>query len=336
MLMAKLISDVVLDAAYDWLCRRRRDYPDHADVWDFRHHWPAGKARLQADLSAGDFRFGLLDRITKADGEDIDLWSARDALVLKALALVLGDHLPISPRCTHVRGHGGAKAAVRQVWAGLAGNRFVLRTDVKSYYASIDHLLLLDQLAAFIKDRRVLNLLGQYMRRTAERGGEFWDYQKGISLGCPLSPLMGAFFLHELDERLEQAGFFCVRFMDDILVLAPTRWKLRRAVRLVNAVLGGLGLEKHPDKTFIGRIDRGFDFLGYHFRRTRLTAAGTTIQRAIEHAARLYEQERRDRKGLSLLGQYLRRWNGWLKGGLADFPVASGLAPPARHEAEPG
>jgi len=135
MLMAKLISDVVLDAAYDWLCRRRRDYPDHADVWDFRHHWPAGKARLQADLSAGDFRFGLLDRITKADGGDIDLWSARDALVLKALALVLGEHLPISPRCTHVRGHGGAKAAVRQVWAGLAGSRFVLRTDVKSYYA---------------------------------------------------------------------------------------------------------------------------------------------------------------------------------------------------------
>jgi len=89
MLMAKLISDVVLDAAYDWLCRRRLDYPSHADVWDFRRHWPAEKARLQSDLSAGRFRFGLLDRITKAEGEEIDLWSARDALVLKALATVL-------------------------------------------------------------------------------------------------------------------------------------------------------------------------------------------------------------------------------------------------------
>jgi RNA-directed DNA polymerase len=39
----------------------------------------------------------------------------------------------------------------------------VLRTDVKSYYASIDHLLLLDQLAVHIKDRRVLNLMGQYL-----------------------------------------------------------------------------------------------------------------------------------------------------------------------------
>ena len=72
MLMAQLISDAVLDEAYDWLCRRQRDYPEDAEVWDFRHAWPAEKARFQSDLSAGRFCFGLLDRITKADGEVID------------------------------------------------------------------------------------------------------------------------------------------------------------------------------------------------------------------------------------------------------------------------
>ena len=48
----------------------------------------------------------------------------------------------------------------------------------------------------------------------------FWDYERGISLGCPLSPLIGAFFLDELDRCLGQTGLFYVRFMDDILVLA--------------------------------------------------------------------------------------------------------------------
>ncbi len=43
--------------------------------------------------------------------------------------------------------------------------------------------LLLDRLARFIPDRSVLNLLGQYMRRTAERGGCFHDHVRGISLG---------------------------------------------------------------------------------------------------------------------------------------------------------
>ena len=49
----------------------------------------------------------------------------------------------------------------------------------------------------------------------------------------------------------------------------------------------GLKLEKHPDKTFIGRIEKGFDFLGYHFRREGLTVARDTVERFIERAARL-------------------------------------------------
>jgi len=78
------------------------------------------------------------------------------------------------------------KAAVRQVMRHLlSANRFVFGTDVKSYYASIDHFLLPDPLAEHIKDRRALNPLGQYLRRTAERGGVFRDYVRGISLGCP-------------------------------------------------------------------------------------------------------------------------------------------------------
>ncbi len=131
-ILAELTSGDVLDTAYDWLCRRRRAYPADADVWSFRQAWAQEKDKLNAALAAGRFRFGLLARITLKDGEEIDLWSARDALVLKALAIVLAKHLPVSPRCTHVKDHGGAKAAVRQVWAKLPANRFVLRTDVKS------------------------------------------------------------------------------------------------------------------------------------------------------------------------------------------------------------
>ncbi len=70
-------------------------------------------------MAAGRFRFGLLTRITLKDGEEIDLWSARDVLVRNALAIVLAKHLPVSPRCTHVKGRGGAKAAVRQLMRHL-------------------------------------------------------------------------------------------------------------------------------------------------------------------------------------------------------------------------
>ena len=66
-----LLAALASDATFAWLCKRRRDYPDDADVWDFRRHWPAEKARLQSDLSTGGFRFGLLDGITRADSEEM-------------------------------------------------------------------------------------------------------------------------------------------------------------------------------------------------------------------------------------------------------------------------
>jgi len=47
-----------------------------------------------------------------------------------------------------------------------------------------------------------------------------------------------------LDEALERTGLFFTRYMDDVIVLAPTRWRLRRAVKIVNEVLTGLRLEK--------------------------------------------------------------------------------------------
>jgi len=47
----------------------------------------------------------------------------------------------------------------------------------------------------------------------------------------------------------------------------------RKTVPLGRPSLGALSLEKHPDKTFIGRIERGFDFLGYHFSPEGLTVS---------------------------------------------------------------
>ncbi len=97
---------------------------------------------------------------------------------------------------------------------------------------------------------------------------------------------------------------------------APSRWTLRRAVKVVNDVRAGLRLEKHPDKTFIGRIERGFDFLGYHFSRDGVRVAKATIEKFIKRASRLYEQKRVGAGAPDALGMYVRRWVGWASGGL--------------------
>ena len=69
--------------------------------------------------------------------------------------------------------------------------------------------------------------------------------------------------------------------MGNILLLAPTLHKLRVGVRRVYQHLQALGLGQHQDKTFNGRIVKGFHFLGGHLSRAELSVAAGTLERFV-------------------------------------------------------
>lgn len=307
----------MIDQAYLWLCRQRKNYPPNADIWDFRFHWATHKPRLIRQLRTGRYTFAPQQRLVRADGTVIHLWGSQDALVMKAMALVLGPRLPISPRCTHVTGNGGLKGALRWVRSRLSRYRYVFRTDVQGYYDHIDQALLIRQLEPIVKDKVVMRLLVQCIQRTVEWGGTFLRIRRGIGRGCPLSPLFGALYLKPLDDAMEQAQIPYVRYMDDWVVLETRRWRLRKAIRLVNQVLNDLFLEKHPEKTWIGPIDRGFDFLGYRHIRAGCYPAKDTVQRFHARITRLYEQGTPPAR----IGVYEARWWRWVYGGLPKGAV---------------
>ncbi len=77
-------------------------------------------------------------------------------------------------------------------------------------------------------------------------------------------------------------------------------------------------MEKHPDKTFIGRIEKGFDFLGYHLGSGGLGVAKATIEKFIKRASRLYEQKRIGKVAPDALGMYIRRWMRWVRSGVGE------------------
>ncbi len=92
-------------------------------------------------------------------------------------------------------------------------------------------------------------------------------------------------------------------------------WKPRDAIKRVNQTLAELKVEQHPEKTFIGRICRGFEFLGYRIHPGRLGVAKKTAERFAERVTRLYEQG----AGVYRIGEYVRRWWIWVKSGLRHF-----------------
>ena len=85
----------------------------------------------------------------------------------------------------------------------------------------------------------------------------------------------------------------------------------------MNQTFNELMLEQHPDKTLIGRAERGFDFLGYYFNPDGLSVAWKTVERLMERVARLYEQGADSLR----IGQYVSRWIGWVEGGFGMWEV---------------
>lgn len=255
-----------------------------------------------------------LDGIWTEDGHRFARWSPDSRELIAAgladLRVQLTDTL--SPACTHVRGQGGVKGTVRFAQAMTARLPFVARFDIRSYYESIDHDVLLDQLRLAQVSPELAALVGEYLRVP-----DIHHTRRGTIAGAALSPLLGALYLTPLDRAMEaleqQAGIRYRRFMDDFVIFAPSRHKLRAAIRRVHAVLEALRLSVHPEKRFIGKTARGFDFLGYRFRPGRkLRPAQQSIDRLITRARRLHEQG----ADLDRLRQYVWRWYRWLHGGL--------------------
>ena len=116
-IMEAIACDANINRAYEWLCSSRNHHRHNSDVWDLRWRWAHTKPRVQQQLRDGTYRFSVVRRF-RSGNDIIEYWSAQDALVLKAVAGVLTERFRtcnLSDRCHHVRGNGGAKAAIRRV-----------------------------------------------------------------------------------------------------------------------------------------------------------------------------------------------------------------------------
>ncbi|BEJ48001.1 hypothetical protein Ri1_06000 [Aeromonas dhakensis] len=287
--LPRITAEEAWQQAWHWLCQRRRHHPANADIWHLRFHWP----RL---------------------GQYV-VWSAPDALVLKWVALMAGPQLPSHPRCEH--GAGMGVAASRRRLADAIGEgelQFVMRTDIRGYYQHIGRTDVEREVIANLNCPLLRDLIGQYLSYSVEAGGEFYTPVRGIPRGCALSPLIGASLLYRLDVALGEGRCdYYARYMDDFMILARQRWQLRRAIAHLRAILATMGFELHPDKTRIGRLARGVDWLGGWFNQQgRVGIAPRALQQYRTRSLRLYEQTWRDTRNIaacdSRVRLYRERW----------------------------
>ncbi|MFB2844532.1 reverse transcriptase domain-containing protein, partial [Aeromonas jandaei] len=174
-------------------------------------------------------------------------------------------------------------------------------------------------LARHVEHPALRDLVRQYLYYSVEEGGVFDTPSGGVCRGCSLSPLIGAALRWDIDSRLSALkGIHYTRYMDDFLILSARRWPMRRAREVLYDWFDVNEFSAHPDKTQVGKTDKGFDWLGVWF--TARGAEGISPRALENHRCRrmrLEEQLRRCGQSEAAIAgrvqRYEQRWNIWAR-----------------------
>ncbi len=141
--------------------------------------------------------------------------------------------------------------------------RWVIDIDIESFFDNIDHDLLMRDLSQHVGDKRILRLVGRFLRAGVLKDGHVERSAKGTPQGGPLSPLLANLYLDRLDKELEHREVAFVRYADDVTLYARSERSAQRIYdNIVRWIEKHLKLRVNATKSGIRGPDEG-SFLGF-------------------------------------------------------------------------
>ena len=199
-------------------------------------------------------------------------------------------------------------AAIQSVLAAIGhGATYVIRSDITSFFTKIPKPVVTDIVAKATCEPGFMELFGQSitielenLASLREHASAFPIQEIGVAQGNSLSPLLGNLLLYDFDRQMNIGECSCIRYIDDFLILAPSRRIAEREFFQGSTLLKNFGLELSVEKTFKGHVADGFEFLGIEMgnglirpnrkSRNRLLASVSTAFNRSACAIHLYRK----------------------------------------------
>lgn len=191
-----------------------------------------------------------------------------------------------------------------------AAKNWVVDMDITKFFDRVNHDILMTRIGELIRDKRVLRLIGRYLRAGAMVNGVVQDSEEGTPQGGPLSPLLANIYLDALDRELDRRGLAFSRYADDCNVYVSSEAAADRVLASVTEWLHrNLRLEVNATKSGVGRPWER-KFLGFRIDAEGKTeVAPTSVERFKAKVRDLW------RSGQSLSSAELRdNWCAYLRG----------------------
>jgi len=217
-----------------------------------------------------------------------------------------------------------AQDAVRAAQQYAQGGKdWVVDFDIAKFFDQVNHDILMGRIAQVIRDKRVLHLIGKYLRRGAMVDGLVEASMEGTPQGGPLSPMLANIYLDALDKELERRGHTFCRFADDCNIYVGSQAAAERTLTSIQGwIEKHLRLKMNAAKSGTGRVWER-KFLGFRLDRDRrIGVAPESLQRFQAKVREIWDA-RRSRTSTQLRDE----WNRYVRGWWGYFRLAEARSP---------
>ena len=150
------------------------------------------------------------------------------------------------------------------------GYTFAVVLDLSKYFDTLNHEILINLLRRNIKDERVVQLIKRYLKSGVMENGVVMETEEGSPQGGNLSPLLANVYLNEFDQEYRKRGVPCIRYADDIVLLAKSKRASERLLESGTKYLEEnlkLTVNREKSRTVSVFAIRNFKILGFALGR---------------------------------------------------------------------